>query len=356
MLGTLNAGGKERLLLDVFRQREALPYEPYCVHRKHGQLEQQYRETGIAMEHISSKSVAVYFWKLRRYVRSNKIDVIHAQSSYDALLAAIATAGMGVAIVQTQHDYRVAGSLKGRMFSKASFRLCRRTIFVSRQQMEHYVQGYRLTGKLRERLAVVYNGTDFSRFRMADHPLSTPVRMVMVGNFVSAKNQLELCRFLNQLRQRGCQFDFSFVGGRVDSEGWLYDRCVEYCSENGLGDCVHFLGSCDNVPEILEQMDAFVYDTKSETFGLAIIEAVSMGLPTFVNDLEVLKEVTQQGTLATIYRTGDENDFLEKITHFLQHPEQYRENAKRSAEAVRSQYAIQNHIANLNSIYSKVQR
>lgn len=352
LLGILNAGGKERLLLDVFGQGKDLPFAPYCVYRRHGQLEAQYQQTGIPLQHIPSKSPITYLWKLRKYVRANKIDIIHAQSSYDALLAALATLGIRIPIVQTQHGYRISTRFKGRLHDKTALRLCKKTVFVSQQQMEHYAQGYQLTAKQRRKLAVVYNGIDFSRFPMVSHAISSPVKMAMVGNFVPAKSQLELCKYLKQMRQKGCQFDFSFVGGRVDNAGRMYDKCVEYCSENGLNDCVHFLGSCSNVPQILEQMDAFVYNSKSETFGLAIIEAISMGLPAFVNDLEVLKEITHQGELATLFRTGDEEDFLTKITDFLQHPDPYIESAKKAAETVRNQYAIQNHTQNLYNIYN----
>jgi len=98
----------------------------------------------------------------------------------------------------------------------------------------------------------------------------------------------------------------------------LYDDCVNYCKQNGLEYKVLFLGSRTDIPQILDQLDAFVYATDHDTFGIAVVEAMAVGVPVFVNDWEVMKEITVDGKYATLYKTKDEKDLLREFMLFLQ--------------------------------------
>lgn len=161
-----------------------------------------------------------------------------------------------------------------------------------------------------------------------------------------------MCQFLKGLNDRGVNFDFYFVGKKSDAEPWRYDNCVQYCQENGLTDCVHFLGGRGDVPQILKHMDAFVYATDHDTFGIAVIEAVAAGLPTFVNDWEVMTEVVQNGKLATVYKTNDTEDFCEKFMDFASNVECYKQQAVVNAKIARDTYSIEAHIDTLHKVYS----
>ena len=98
----------------------------------------------------------------------------------------------------------------------------------------------------------------------------------------------------------------------------MYDECVTYCQQNSLLDKVSFLGSRDDVPTILQQLDAFVYATDHDTFGIGVVEAMAVGIPVFVNDWEVMTEITDNGKFATLYKSKDEKDLLRHFLLFLQ--------------------------------------
>ena len=101
-------------------------------------------------------------------------------------------------------------------------------------------------------------------------------------------------------------------------------------------------------------MDAFVYGTDHDTFGIAVIEAVAAGLPTFVNDWEVMTEVTQNGKLATLYKTNDTEDFCEKFMDFVANVDSYKKQAQVNASLVRNIYSIESHIERLNELYKSL--
>jgi glycosyltransferase involved in cell wall biosynthesis len=117
---------------------------------------------------------------------------------------------------------------------------------------------------------------------------------------------------------------------------------------------VFFLGARNDVPEILTQLDSFIYSTEHDTFGIAVVEAIMAGVPVFVNDLEVMKEITANGEYATLYKTKDEKDLVREFMLFLQNREAYILKTKKSAQLVRNRYSIDMHIENLKNIYSSI--
>ena len=54
-LGTLNRGGMETLLLDVFRQSREVSYQMICVYREDGQLSENYASLGISMYKLTPR-------------------------------------------------------------------------------------------------------------------------------------------------------------------------------------------------------------------------------------------------------------------------------------------------------------
>jgi glycosyltransferase involved in cell wall biosynthesis len=176
----------------------------------------------------------------------------------------------------------------------------------------------------------------------------------MVGNFVTEKDQYYICHFLKELSERDVPFEFYFVGREVPAYKKCFNDCVTFCENNGLSDRVHFTGVRNDIPQLLCQMDAFIYASKSETFGLAPVEAIAVGLPTFLNDLDVFVEIAKDGQYAILYKSGDVQDLYSKFQDFSRNRQSYYDRAMVNASAIRNIYSISTHINGLFSLYSQI--
>ena len=347
LIGNLGNGGKERLIRDVMEIQNELPFRTWCVCRKSP-------AEGEKVILLPSHKPFHFILNLRKLIRFNKIQLVHAQSAFDAILAYLATLGLGTKIVQTFHSYEFASKPRFKLMERLAFGLCVRSVFVSQQQMQHFAEVHHLSSKQKSKQKVVYNGVNFSRFPLTNHKPNPQLKMSMVGNFVPEKDQLFVLEFLKTISAQGIDFEFSFIGERKSQFPYCYENCVKYCENNGLSKKVHFLGKRDDVPQLLEKMDAFIYSSRSETFGLAVVEAIASGLPVFVNDLPVFDEITQGGRLATLYATGDIQQLCDVFHQFLSHQQEYIDAAMINAQRVRDNYSILAHVANLNSLYSQI--
>ena len=351
LLGSLNRGGTETLLLDVFKNASKADFDFVGIYRKDGLLRADFYATNQKFIKLTPKFPfdIFYLFKLRKTLKREKINIVHSQQFIDAFYAKIATLFTTIKVVQTYHGFE-----KEHFLLKFIIRKTDKNLFVSNYQRELYIKKYNLKS---EKQAVVYNGISFDKFLIHHEKTDLPekygngLKLAMVGNFVLVRDQLTICKFLKLLVQKDVKFDFYFVGKQSDNEIWRYNECVDFCKKNQL-DNVHFLGSRNDIPAILKQMNAFVYSTNHDTFGIAVVEAIACGLPTFVNDWVVMSEITEDGKYATIYKTKDVQDLLQKFTDFFQNRDIYFQKAKEAATFVREKYSIEKHIAQLNNVYN----
>ena len=358
LLGSLNRGGTETLMLDVCQNLQFTHFDATGIYRRGGALGDDFLKSGIPFTKLTpGKNIPKYLWNLRKMILKNQVEVIHAQQPLDALYARIACIGMKVKQVLTFHGFDFNSSSA---FTRYIIRRTDRNIFVSHYQKEYYIRKYRLNP---EKQTVVYNGINFSKFenfynQNINHNLrkelnikDSTLLMGMVGNFNEVRDQMTVCRFLKLLNEHAVDFHFVFVGKRVESTPQRYDDCVEFCQKNNLSERVIFAGVRSDVPAILFELDAFIYSTEHDTFGIAVVEAIASGTPVFVNDWEVMNEITEDGKLAIIYKTKDEHDLLEKFMLFLQKQDEYVRRAKENAVIVRKKYSVEKHIENLKKVY-----
>jgi glycosyltransferase involved in cell wall biosynthesis len=362
LLGSLNRGGTETLLLDCFRNAMDAPFPFVGIYRKEGALSDEFRKTGLPLFCLApqSKIDILYLVCLRRLLIRQSITIVHAQQPIDAIYARLATIGTTIKVVSTFHGYDLAA---GKWTKKMVRWIIRRTdlnIFVSNAQKEYYQQQYTFS---KVKSATVYNGIAFDKLtqlcctnalRKEFEINAETLLLGSVGNFGAVRDQFTICQFLKRLKVQGVDFRFLFVGKKNKGEESLYDQCVGFCNENGLTDSVLFLGSRSDVPAILSQLDAFVYSTDHDTFGIAVIEAMATGLPVFVNDWNVMREISEDGKYAHLYQTKEPANLLEIFLPFIADKATYKKDAQTAARWVKEKFSIQQHLRRLSEEYKKL--
>ncbi|MBQ6791392.1 MAG: glycosyltransferase family 4 protein [Paludibacteraceae bacterium] len=364
LFGSLNRGGAETLVLDVFKNASKASFEMIGIHRKGGAYQDEFYATGKKMIQCAPKRFCFvrYLLRLRRILLSEKVNIVHAQQSIDSVYTRLATIGTSIKIVTTFHGHSFAEAAW--WFRKATYCANERILCVSEYQKRYFEQKWKLGGE--NKLEVVYNGIDFTKIdgvqckvygvkegKSEEVRGKSGMKLAMVGNFVKGRSQIVVAQALNKLKIADCRLkiDFYFIGCRDDSEPERYDECVKYCEEKGLEN-VHFMGGRGDVPALLKQMDGFVYSTEHDTFGIAVIEAIAAGVPVVVNDWPVMKEVCGEENAGVRYfKTDDSDDAAAKIAALIVEIEESKKVAKGNAKIVRTKYSIEQHIENLEKIY-----
>lgn len=141
-------------------------------------------------------------------------------------------------------------------------------------------------------ISVVYNGVDLSRFQPGDMIPHDPVRLIYVGRLIPLKGVSHTLRALAHLPD-DCHWQFTVAGDGVDRP-----PLEALTRQLGLQDRVTFLGSRQDVPQLLAQSDLFIHvpDLK-EGFGISVAEAMASGC---------LCLCSRSGSLPELIREGEE--------------------------------------------------
>lgn len=353
LLGSLNRGGTETLMLDVLRNAEYTPFEMICIHRKGGAYQDAFYAAGSKVIQCAPKRFGFfrYMRRLRQVLLQEGINIIHGQQPLDTIYGRLATIGTNIKIVQTFHGFYPMKGLPG-LLTRLSMRLSDELCFVSKYEQEWYQKRMRIAD---EKCHVVFNGIDLGKLELTNGEgcgLSEEqgkIRLCMVGNFMTGRDHLTLVRALQLLNERDINdFEFYLVGKKSESSPQIYEECERIVTENNMCN-VHFMGARSDVPALLKTMDGFVYSTDHDTFGIAVVEAMATGLPVVVNDWPVMQEVC--GDAAAYFKSKDVEDCANAIERLLSELPQRKEIAKKHAEIVRRTYSIEAYIERLFQIY-----
>lgn len=365
LLGSLNRGGTETLTLDIFNCNYQNLLDIIGIYRYEGDLSTDFHLTKTPLYKISPGPIWMlwlYIWRLRKLLRNNGVNIVHSQQRIDTIYAWFACLGLKTKVIQTIHEFDFKTSNSYKLFIQFSFIIANNDIFVSNYQKKYYASNYKYFKN--SIMTVVYNGINFEKFILEGQSslrndfglLNKSLLLGMVGNFVTGHDQITICRFLALIASQDVSFKFLFVGKKDITNPQFFDDCFSFCQNNGLADKCIFLGPRSDVPTILSQLDAFLYSSDHDTFGISVIEAIASGIPVFVNDWNVMKEITENGERAILYKSKDEYDLLNKFNCFKSKPELYKQKAKENAKWAKETYSIENHLNQLYQIYNDIKR
>lgn len=302
-------GGKERLLITYLRDLDRNRFDVHLVllNNKGALIPQAQQNADHSAIFKRKLGLDPYvLWQLRKYIINNRIQIIHTSQWLDSLYVLLASIGLPVRRIASVHGYNYTWRNQVNQWVLKKFD---RIICVSKSLMlDVYKAGFPW-GKI----SLVYNCYDEKRFQRRPSLFKKKAdvfKLCMVGRFDWIKDQATLCRAVGSLKKRNITIELTLVGG---GDANLERECKSICTQFGIEKDVQFLGMRDDVPEILSNMDAFVFSSFCDTFGIALIEAMACGLPVIVSDIPPFMEIIEYGKYGQYFRTGDPEDCADKI-------------------------------------------
>jgi glycosyltransferase involved in cell wall biosynthesis len=173
----------------------------------------------------------------------------------------------------------------------------------------HVAHTLRVQGVDSSRIELIYLGVDFDALRKRVQRSRETVRrelgvgpnqilMLMVGNIREWKGQREVIAALRLLPQQiRTRLRVCFAGATAHSDAEYESELRAEVTRGGLEECVSFLGSRSDVPELLCAADIAVHASISpEPFGLVVPEAMGLGCAVIAASTGGPAEVVVPGT------------------------------------------------------------
>ena len=282
VLGGLGVGGNESHVVSLLSTIDRDRFDPYLIvlSRDSGPTAVALAAIEIPIVHCPPYSSRVWGFVIRlqktmREHRTKAVLCFTFSKSHLFIHAAALLAGVRarVTVVSGSPDSS-ATKLKMRMLQLGSNVLCTHEVAVSNSvgtSLRH------LGVYPNSRISVIPNGCDVNYFRDRARAARDPFasryhRVAMVARLEAAKDHDTVLRAMEIVRSQ-----------RPDAELWLVGdgprrtELEHLAATHNSG--AKFLGTRQDVPEVLANCDVFVLASHTEGFGLALIEAMAVGIP-----------------------------------------------------------------------------
>jgi len=193
------------------------------------------------------------------------------------------------------HPARIAAGLSSRLLAAAArwhYHLRRATKILAGTQiaMDHVPREYRDRCEL-----ITYAGVERDVFvPPAARPVDRPVELLWVGRLVQYKG-IELLIRSVAIAAKKCDLRLKIIGGGED----LYVAFLrQLVTELGLDRIVEFAKPVarNELPRSYQNADIFCFPTICDTYGIALLEAMSCGCAVVVSDVAGPREIVAEGT------------------------------------------------------------
>lgn len=293
VLPALESGGVERGTLEVGRHLAGLGHRSIVISAGGRLVDQLVRE---GSEHVAwaigrkSPATLALVPRLRRFLREQRVDILHVRSRLPAWIAYLAWRGMDPAtrphLVTTVH-----GPYSVNAYSAVMTR-GERVIVISEMIRDYVLKNY--PGTDPDRLRLIYRGVDPAEFphgyRPAedwlagwyrDFPQTRGKRLVTLPARVTRwKGQEDLVELIARLKDRAHDVHGLVVGDVKEGKDRFLDELKTRAAGMGVLDRITFTGHRSDLREIMA-ISAVVLSLsrEPEAFGRVSLEALSLGRP-----------------------------------------------------------------------------
>lgn len=313
-------GGGERHLADLTQSLSTRGHDVYVALRPGAAVRSELTIPENKIFHVPLRnSLDVPSARLlAKIVKQQRIQIVHAHMARDYPLAAYAA--RGAKLIVTRHVLFPMNRMHRVTLSKAA-----KVIAVSKAVADQLVGDGVVA---RKKIAVVHNGIDIDKFRDARNRFdrarfleswSLPVNaqlVATVGELSPLKGQVEFLHALAQLARALPDLYFIVAGVDHSPAQENLKRIQQTVAELNLESRVRLKDWIDELAELYCALDVFVSASHTESFGLAMAEAMAAGcavVATRTAGAQELIEDEQTGLLVDIADVDHLRDALSRL-------------------------------------------
>lgn len=240
------------------------------------------------------------FFKLNKYIKSNKIDLIHCHTPVGGVVGRLVGKFNKTKVIYTAHGFhffRGAPLLNWLIYYPIEKFLSKYTdvlITINNEDYElaknkfyakkvEYIPGVGIDTEKISKIEV-----DKKKKREELGLKEDEIVLLSVGELSSRKNHITPIRALEKLKQYNIKYLICGIG---NLEKYLKDECKKL----GIEDKVIFLGYRKNIYELCKISDIYVFPSQREGLGIAALEGMSIGIPLVVSNINGIKDYSENG-------------------------------------------------------------
>jgi L-malate glycosyltransferase len=293
---------------------------------------------------------------LARFVREQRIEIVHAHVARDYPLAALVVRRVPQAnLIITRHVLFRLNRLHA-----FTFRQVQRVIAVSRAVERALLKQQLLPA---QKIAVIPNGIDFQRFDASlegfdrtalRRQLKIPPESLLIGTLGELKRQKgheDFLRAAALIARENRRAHFIIAGADSTASGEYRTALERLTRELGLTSRVHFTGWLERVAPLLAALDLFVSASHTESFGLAIVEALASGLAAVATATAGAREIIDDEEMGLIVPVNNPDALAASVLLLMADPGRRARLGRHARARVRGRFSLERMVDATEQVY-----
>ncbi|RYJ37817.1 putative alpha-glycosyltransferase [Flavobacterium anhuiense] len=278
------------------------------------------RNEGLLLEHLDEKVTYLFLkkkstidlsaiFRLRNYLKKNKVDFIHAHSSSFFIAVLVKITMPWIKIIWHDH-YGISQdlSLRKSLILKFSSFLFLGIISVN-DSLQKWAQDYLNCKNLIYFPNFIIKPTVFfDSFQLKG---KDGQRIICVANLRPQKNHELLINGAKEIHKKFPEWTFHLVG--KDFNDSYSANLLELVKEKRLSENVFFYGAVNNIQQLLKQSEIAVLTSLSEGLPLAVLEYGLAKLPVVVTDVGEISKVVPSSKEGLVIDSNNLSQFVDSI-------------------------------------------
>jgi glycosyltransferase involved in cell wall biosynthesis len=179
-----------------------------------------------------------------------------------------------------------------------------------------------------EKIVLLHDATDTTKFDPStiDHNKirneynirNNELLIGMMARFTPGKGHEEFLYASQKLLAKYNNIKFMIIGEPSKGESKYAEGIRLLAEKLGIINNVYFTGYRSDIPEVLGALDIFVFPSRAEAFGLALIEAMSMGIPSVCTNYGGVLDIVVDGSTSYLFQKENADSLADKVELFIE--------------------------------------
>jgi glycosyltransferase involved in cell wall biosynthesis len=355
VVDALEVGGAERQVVDLAVALRQDGYEVTVACSVAGDLSDVLEEASVPVRplvrRLAKRRLSVaYTWRLRQLLKRERFNLVHAHIYASVAAAAIATLGMDVPLVITEHTEASWQTWRARWVSWWVYRRVEHIIAVSTPIRRRLIERDDVHPDL---ITIVPNAVVSTSEPHASAPLPAELReRPLVGVVARLQPEKGVPNFLKAATRVAPQFpEAHFV---VAGDGPLRQELVALAEDLDLSKRLHFLGFRSDASALMRSLDVLVVPSLTEGSPLVTLEAMAAGVPVVASAVGGIPDQIRHDKEGLLVPPGDTGAIGDALLALLRDPDRARRLGEAGRRRATSQFSHATMVRQIEDVYRDV--
>ncbi|MCX5782103.1 MAG: glycosyltransferase family 4 protein [Elusimicrobia bacterium] len=356
LFSSWTAGGAEKLMLSLAQGLEKEGLQNYIAAPKKSYLIEYAKKMNLKNFSIMIKGSfdPIGILKLWWIVQKENIDIIHAHQGkvfWPCIIMKFLRKS------KTKVVFHRHAHIPHMFYTRTHYLLADKVIAISSIVAKDLQERENVP---REKIQVVYNGTDFERFNSKVSASEVRKKYGLEGKDVigtigqmnkpKGKGQQYLIEAAAMLKNKLSNNRYLIVG-----TGPILEDLKKMAQKLGVSDIVFFPGYQEEIEKYIAAMDIFCFlSWDKEGFGQVMVEAQGMGKPVIGTDIGGIPETFQNGITGILIPSENPEILAMSIQQLLLNKPKLKQMGEEAARFVNEKFSINNMIKNVINVYREL--